>query len=295
MPAETEDTTAVATREIDPDYSDPAVRSAAVSALEGQVLLIQEAMQKTLQRGVHYGVIPGTQRPSLWQPGAEMLCQMFGFKTYMEQTAEYEDWQEGLFAYKYKCILTDRHGNHITERYATCSVRERQYKRQIAAGQDPAELIETLMLMAQKRAYVAAVRAAGACSAVFTQDDDIVPDQSSGQSRRQSAAGKSNINVPCQLGHDGQFWTSQKFAPAHAATPRWCSMAHWIKQLMTDLPEPEMKAMTKGLPGQYTKWTDEQFQKFWDNWTRREEEGVAELEDDAPVWEGELDENELNF
>lgn len=292
------------------DFSIPAVRRAAVDALEGQVLLIQEAMARTLQKGVHYGTIPGTARPSLWQPGAEMLCQMFGFKTYVEQTNAHEDWDKGLFAYQFKCTLKTKNDEHITERYATCSTRERQYQRQIKDyGQDPAELRETLMLMAQKRAYVAAVRSAGACSAVFTQDDDIVQNQVGNQqpttvtvaSAPSNAPAKSGLSIPCQMGHAGHFWTAGKYAPAHSATPRWCSMAHWIKQLFDEHDAAWMAQFTQGIGLRYSKWDDAAYETFWKNYQKKMAEGEVEsVEEDLPwdidepsttTWEDE----QLNF
>lgn len=46
-------------------------------ALGRQRLL--QVMQKLMVLGVHYGTIPGTQKPTLFKPGAELLCQLFGF------------------------------------------------------------------------------------------------------------------------------------------------------------------------------------------------------------------------
>ncbi|MDP3703892.1 MAG: hypothetical protein Q8R78_05850 [Candidatus Omnitrophota bacterium] len=38
---------------------------------------VHEVMKRAMQEGHHYGVIPGTPKPSLWKPGAELLCVMF--------------------------------------------------------------------------------------------------------------------------------------------------------------------------------------------------------------------------
>lgn len=303
-----EETTQVAVVETVPnslDFSQPSTRAAAIDALEGQVLLIQEAMARTLVRGVHYGTIPGTPRPSLWQPGAEMLSQMFGFKTYIEQTNSHEDWDKGLFAYQFKCTLADRNNNHITERFATCSTKERQYRKQIENGQDPAELRETLMLMAQKRAYVAAVRSAGACSAVFTQDDDIVPDPNQATTATSSNVSApsqrrtSGISIPCQMGHAGQFWTSSKYAPAHAATPKWCSITNWAKAQIDAKGMEWFIPLAQGLGRQYSKWTDENWQTFFDRVQKEVEEEVQtqQADDHLRFWGGleNEDEEQLNF
>ena len=40
--------------------------------------LIVSAMQRLMKEGVDYGKIPGTERPTLLQPGADKLCNLFG-------------------------------------------------------------------------------------------------------------------------------------------------------------------------------------------------------------------------
>src|SRR4051812_7855171 len=45
-----------------------------VDELVAHVGKIQAAMQKAMVDGEHYGVIPGTKKPTLLKPGAEMLC-----------------------------------------------------------------------------------------------------------------------------------------------------------------------------------------------------------------------------
>lgn len=199
---------------IDRPVTDPAARTAVVDELESQVLLIKEAMQRTLQKGVHYGTIPGTKKPSLWQPGAEMLCQMFRFQTDLIRTGEYEDWEKGVFSYTYKCRLMNRTGELITEREGTCSSKEPNYSKS-----DPYQIRETLMQMAQKRAYVSAVKGAGAASAIFSQDDDIVADTKADQ-----GFGK------CPW-HDAPYFKTEKMrSPAHKYGPDdpldgplWCN------------------------------------------------------------------------
>lgn len=48
-----------------------------VDNLVRQVVLIQEVMKSVMQDGQHYGVIPGTPKPSLYKPGAEKLGMVF--------------------------------------------------------------------------------------------------------------------------------------------------------------------------------------------------------------------------
>lgn len=47
-----------------------------VEELAGQVKKIHEVMQRVMRSGEHYGVIPGTKKPTLYKPGAELLCML---------------------------------------------------------------------------------------------------------------------------------------------------------------------------------------------------------------------------
>ena len=210
------------------DLTEPAVRKQIVDELSGQVLLVQEAMQSVLKRGVHYGVIPGTGRPSLWQPGAEALCQMFGFQTRMTRTDKTEDWAAGIFSYTYRCELLSRNGMFITDREGTCSTEEGKYKDVQSARPSPydpakvlrgipaAEQRETMMQMAQKRAYVSAVKASAAASAIFSMDDELVQDGAPA-----TAAGGYG---KCATHGVAFFKTGKMRSPAHRTDEGgWCN------------------------------------------------------------------------
>lgn len=213
-----------------PALTNPAIRRQVVDELEAQVLLIREAMDRTLKPDVHYGRIPGTQRPSLWQPGAEMLCQMFQFQTRFERTGAYEDWEQGIFAYTYKCYLADRNGTPVSEREGTCSTEEDKYKSQhverVVGNRTlrairPAEQREVIMQMAQKRAYVAVVRGSAAASAIFSQDDELVPEESTGSRARRTSYGR------CERHNEAYFMRGKMTRPAHKyevdGETRWCN------------------------------------------------------------------------
>ena len=47
------------------------------TAIKAQVQLIQQVMKEVMQKDEHYGVIPGTLKPSLLKSGAEKLCLTF--------------------------------------------------------------------------------------------------------------------------------------------------------------------------------------------------------------------------
>lgn len=44
-----------------------------IAQVRHQVATIHNLMKEILQKDVHYGIIPGTPKPSLWKPGAEKI------------------------------------------------------------------------------------------------------------------------------------------------------------------------------------------------------------------------------
>lgn len=53
--------------------------SGALTAVEvsGQVQLIQQVMRSVMKADTHYGIVPGTDKPTLFKAGAEKLCATF--------------------------------------------------------------------------------------------------------------------------------------------------------------------------------------------------------------------------
>src|SRR4051812_36279228 len=47
------------------------------SQVKANVQLIQQVMESVMKEGVHYGIIPGTDKPTLLKPGAEVLMSTF--------------------------------------------------------------------------------------------------------------------------------------------------------------------------------------------------------------------------
>src|SRR5437899_8450992 len=45
--------------------------------LVARVRRVREVMKNLMEENVHFGRVPGTQKPSLWKPGAELLLMTF--------------------------------------------------------------------------------------------------------------------------------------------------------------------------------------------------------------------------
>ena len=54
--------------------------------------------KKVMKSGKDYGVIPGTDKPTLLKPGAEKLCSLFGLTPFVPVRAG--DFDKGLFYFR---------------------------------------------------------------------------------------------------------------------------------------------------------------------------------------------------
>ena len=192
------------------------------SAIKAQVQLIQEVMGAVMQEDQHYGVIPGTNKPTLYKPGAEKLAMTFRLAPSFHITKS--DLGNSHREYEIRCILTHiPSGQIFGEGVGSCSTMESNYRyrrgepedtgkpvpreywnvrktdeaqaqkllggkgllaKKNADGQwhimkrseertenlDLADVWNTVLKMAKKRAQVDAILTATAASDCFTQD-----------------------------------------------------------------------------------------------------------------------------
>ncbi|MHB1870823.1 MAG: hypothetical protein ACYCT1_08215 [Steroidobacteraceae bacterium] len=164
---------------------------------------LQRFVGEVMVKGVDYGTIPGTQKPSLWKAGAEKLCELYGLTATPTIEDRIEDWQGGFFMYRVHVdLLNRRSGYVISHGVGSCNSMEGRYRyrwewpskltdeEKAAAtktksvrskdgswvklyrveNDDVYSLPNTLLKMAKKRAIIDAVLAATRSSGLFTQD-----------------------------------------------------------------------------------------------------------------------------
>jgi hypothetical protein len=157
---------------------------------------------KQMREGVDYGIIPGTNdKRSLYKPGAEKLCSLFGLApSFQPMAGTVEDFDRGVFHYRYRCVLS-YNGAAVGEGVGSCNSMEKKYRyrtvnEQYATAQEKEQAVgrvqkdykgrttwvlqlpntdiysqvNTLDKMAQKRALIAATLIALNASEMFTQD-----------------------------------------------------------------------------------------------------------------------------
>jgi hypothetical protein len=155
---------------------------------------VAEMKRSVLRDGADFMVIPGTDKPSLLQPGAEilLLAAGFGFTNNAVQDDAYRA-HEGV---TYQCVVTapdgtvkascDGYAGYDESRFFT-SEAESRAKEEFWARKDGRPVNErkiaeyrapwnSVIKMAQKRALVGATKSATASSGIFTQDmEDTAP------------------------------------------------------------------------------------------------------------------------
>ena len=138
-----------------------------LAALKRRTDYVALLMRDHMVPGRHYGSIPGKDKPCLHKSGAELLLDAFGFRFYSEITQRVQDWETGFVEYEVRVVIVNASGNVEADGHGCCNSLESRYK-----NQDAANIANTLLKIAKKRALVDATLAATRSSILFTQDLD---------------------------------------------------------------------------------------------------------------------------
>ena len=184
------------------------LESAATAAeIRAQVNLIQEVMQAVMKDGVHYGTIPGTPKPTLYKPGSEKILSTFHIA--IEPLVEDLSIPGEEARFRVVARATHQHtfiflGSGVGE----CSSNEEKYRWRVAVCDEefdatpedqrrtkykkgdkgkvytvkqirthPADIANTVLKMAKKRAQIDVCLTVTAASDVFSQDIEDLPDE----------------------------------------------------------------------------------------------------------------------
>jgi len=143
---------------------------------------LTQLFEDLLELGKDFDRIPGTDKPTLLKPGAELLCKVFklaqGKADVLDKS---EDWDKGVFSYTIGMPLIHiESGVQIAYGVGASNNHEKKHRYRKAKDDkgkeiqienpDPADLQNTLIKMANKRAFVDAVLKATGASRMFTQD-----------------------------------------------------------------------------------------------------------------------------
>ena len=200
-----------------------------VDELARQISKVQQVMEKVMQEGEHYGVIPGTQKPTLLKSGAEKIAFTFRLSPEYDILPESER-KDNMVSYVVRCTLRHIHTGAVWgQGLGSCNTNEKKYKyiwreaekpesKEIAEemklkgtgrwqivekngkkewkwfvrieNDNPQDLDNTILKMACKRALVAAVLNATATSDIFTQDVEDIAIQE--EQKKEPVEGKAD-------------------------------------------------------------------------------------------------------
>lgn len=73
-----------------------------------RIKALNEFVQSTMVKGINYGLINGFSKPTLLKPGAEKLCDAFGFSKTVDVVNRIEQWETGIFSYEVKVTLSNK-------------------------------------------------------------------------------------------------------------------------------------------------------------------------------------------
>jgi hypothetical protein len=171
--------------------------------MRARVNRIQEVMQAVMKKDVHFGIIPGTDKPTLYKAGAEKILMTFRIAAHMAAIEDLGTSDEARYR------VTVRGVNQVTgevlgEGSGECSSREEKYswRRPVHTNEfnaapadrrrekfqrdgnvwqqvrtEHADVANTILKMAIKRALIAMTLVVTAASDVFSQDIEDLPEE----------------------------------------------------------------------------------------------------------------------
>jgi hypothetical protein len=137
-------------------------------------------MREVMQKGVHYGLVPGCgDKPCLLKPGAEKLSMTF--RLLPRYDIRMTDLGGGHREYNIVCTLEGPDGGFRGQGIGSCCTLEKKYRYRKQGNEkvenpDIADIYNTVLKMAKKRAHVDAVITATSCGDIFTQDIEDNPE-----------------------------------------------------------------------------------------------------------------------
>lgn len=196
-----------------------------------QVNTIQEIMKAVMKPGTHYGTVPGCgDKPTLLKPGAEKLLATF--RIAVDPSVEDMSTHD-CFRYRVICRGVLPSGEIVGAGVGECSTDEEKYKWRSAVCDEefnatqedrrrnqwkkggygkpayqvkqvrtnPADLANTVLKMAKKRAQVDLTLTATGASDIFTQDIEELPPEfldqkANGNGNSHSNGGKPPVSSP---------------------------------------------------------------------------------------------------
>jgi hypothetical protein len=200
--------------------------AADVDAAKARVEIMRRIQKEVMQEGIHYGVIPGCEKPSLWQPGAQLLNATFKVAAKPGPDSVEDLSTEDECRYRITLNYVDQvTGNYLGFGIGECSSLEDKWawkkanketyehtdpdRRRIKYGKDyetmqvrtnKQDVANTVLKIAKKRALVNGCLDVVAASEIFTQDVEDMDEDQLGDGKRAGGGSQRKDGVPPPAG-----------------------------------------------------------------------------------------------
>lgn len=140
-----------------------------------RVNLVHQVLDRVMKKGTHFGTVSGCgDKMVLLKPGADVLAMTF--RLVPQYMVNRTDLPNGHREYDVTCTMHGHDGGMLGQGVGSCSTMEKKYRyRKDSRGQkveneDIADVYNTVLKMAKKRAHVDATLTVTGAADLFTQD-----------------------------------------------------------------------------------------------------------------------------
>ncbi len=121
---------------------------------------LQVFFKEIMVKDEDFGTVPGTQKATLYKPGAEKLCELYGFAAVVKSKTEDRDFDSGFYRVEFVLQLIHRaSGIVIGEGVGECSTFESKYRyRWVSENKVPSFLDKEDLLFEEKEGSYGAYR-----------------------------------------------------------------------------------------------------------------------------------------
>ena len=176
--------------------------------VKANVQLIQQVMADVMIKDVHYGTIPGTQKPTLYKAGSEKILATFRIAAYPKEIEDLSTFDEIRYRVKVHGVTMENDQVLFGVGIGECSSNEEKYKwrrpvcdeeyneapedrkrmkwfkgygdkppyQQKQIRTNPSDVANTVLKMAKKRGQIDMTLTATGASDVFDQDLEDLPE-----------------------------------------------------------------------------------------------------------------------
>jgi len=191
-----------------------------------RISILKKFVATQMRTDVDYGIIPGTNKNTLYQAGAQKLARLFGLTIKKKRTYQRIDKENNFAMFTYQAsVYHARTGELLAQCEGSCNSQEKKYAARKNYKTNALEVtpiydvLNTLQKMAQKRAFVGAVIEACGAADFYTQDIDD-PDDAKALGINPRNVTTAQTNIPKTTSTNSSDQTTKPRCPKCGADGR---------------------------------------------------------------------------